>query len=191
VGPTGVGKSAAIAKLASRLSRARRAVAIATLDRRQAGAGTPAPEARALCVPFETARDGGELRELARGWRERDLVLLDTPGCSPRDRGELARLSESLGEARRAIPLDAYLVLSAGTARAACRAILDGFSELRPAASVLTKVDESPEVAAALECLGEAGLPVAFVCDGQDLDLHLHRARSDLFADLLLRGRAA
>ena len=90
-----------------------------------------------------------------------------------------------------ALPLSfpTYLVLPASTSRGSLALSVQAFRKLGPDAVCVTKLDETVEPAGALETALEARLPIAFLCDGQDVRSHLQRPTSDHFADLFLRGK--
>jgi flagellar biosynthesis GTPase FlhF len=188
VGPTGAGKTTTLAKLASRLVRAGRRISVISMDTRRPGAVEPL---RALAAAWRTeielASDGAELARIVARSRGADCVLVDTTGRSPRDSGALTELASTL-----ALPsLESYLVLEATASPAAVDEARQGFAAIRPSAWVITKLDETRAPAPVLEAARRTGAPVAFLCDGQDVGGHMHRAHAERFADLFLRGRIA
>jgi flagellar biosynthesis GTPase FlhF len=64
-----------------------------------------------------------------------------------------------------------------------------GFARTSPDAAIVTKVDETRRTAVALESVQAAGLPVVFLCTGQEVATDLYRATPDRLADLVLGGR--
>lgn len=194
VGPTGVGKTTTLVKLAARLARAKRRIALVTLDGRSvAGRSQLEAYARLIQAPVVTADDGARLARSVAQSRHVDAVLVDTPGQSPRCTEALQRLGAELAAARAdgaaESALEVYLTLQASSARGALEETLLGFGAAGPTALVLTKLDETRQPAPALEFARASGLPVAFLCDGADVAAHLHRTSADRVADLLLRGR--
>lgn len=186
VGPTGVGKTTTIAKLASRLVKAGRRIALANLDTRRVGAGQQLAEyGRLLQVPVDDVHDRAELSAVLERSRHLDLVLIDTTGRSPHDAELLDRMEGTLAA------LQTYLVASAATSESVLDQTGQGFARLRPQALVVTKLDETRTPAPALEFSTRANLPVSFLCDGQAIAANLHRPTPDHFADLYLRGRLA
>ena len=196
VGPTGVGKTTTLVKLASRLVRARRRVVLVSTDARSIG-GRAQLEAygELLQAPVVGAEDGRGLAASVARARNVDAVLVDTSGRSPRDVEALQRLATELGQARAAgregLGLDVYLTVTATASRGALDETLLGFDAARPSALVVTKLDETRAPAPVLEFAHAAGLPTAFLCDGAEIAAHLARTSSDRIADLFLRGRMA
>jgi flagellar biosynthesis GTPase FlhF len=190
VGPTGVGKTTTLAKLAERLSRSGRRVVLASLDRFRAGAFDQLRAfAERLELPFIELGQGPErLSELAQ-LGPRDVLLVDTTGRSPKDRAALAELADELERLGRGPSLAVYLVQSAAASRAALLEAHRAFASLEPSGLVITKLDESGEPGQVLDYARLARLPLAFLCDGQELGRHLHRPRAEQLADLVLRGR--
>ncbi len=191
-GASGVGKTTTLAKLAVRLTQARRRVALLTLDHQRVGAIAQLEAyGELLGAPVSNA---GTFEELTRaiGRRGRaQVLLLDTPAINPRDPErvrELAHLCTRLG---REVQLRVYAVLAATTQRSDLRDGLGVLSQLRPSAAVITKLDETRRPGGALECIARARLPLAFTTTGRDAAAGLMRPTADQCADLLLRGRVA
>jgi flagellar biosynthesis protein FlhF len=194
VGPTGVGKTTTLVKLAARLVRSKRRVALVSLDGRRSRVERSSRPTRA-CSRRRSCRPttGSKLARSVAQSRHVDAVLVDTAGESPRCAEALQRLGTELAQARgsdkEAAELEIYLTLNATSARGALDEALFGFSAAAPTALVLTKLDETRQPAPALEFAHASRLPVAFLCDGADIGAHLHRTSSDRIADLFLRGR--
>lgn len=190
VGPTGVGKTTTLAKLASRLVRAGRRVGLVTTDTHRVGAFEQlASYAKMLQCPAEVARGGDELAAVAARSAHLDALLIDTTGRSPGDAEALTHLARSLDSARATAPLETYLVLAASASREALERAAVAFASANPSAAILTKLDETRAPAPALELASATGEGVLFLCDGQDLAAHLTRATAEAAADLFLRGR--
>ncbi len=192
VGPTGVGKTTTLAKLAARLVRAGRRVSLTTTDTHRAGGVEHlGAHAKLLQAPFHVAKDADELLRAIESSSNVDAILIDTAGHSPRDGELLERSAETLAKAGRGSQLSRYLVVSAGASRAALELARQTFASLDPTALVITKLDETREPAAALELGAQAQLGLAFLCDGQDVARDLHRPNAKHVVDLFLRGRIA
>jgi len=180
VGPTGVGKTTTIAKLAARfrLKHGPRQIALITTDNYRIGAheqlGT---YGRILDVPVRAASSIEDLRQLLSGFYDKRLVLIDTAGIGQRDR----RLAEQAALFSRAeMPIKSYLVISAASQLRVMQEAVEAFRAFSPEACILTKLDETGQLGAAVSTVVENRLPVAFVCDGQQVPEDLHVARTHL-----------
>jgi len=187
VGPTGAGKTTTLAKLGRRLIEHGREVLFASLD--SAGTSAILADIDRAEVPIVSVRNAADLAKEMRRHPAADVVLLDTPGLSPRDEPGVDGLAREIDRAGGQGRLDVYLVLPATKSPAAVGLVCETFARMAPAACVLTKLDETNEPLAVLEVLGRANLPLAFLCDGLDTRGHLVRPTSDRLADLALRGR--
>jgi flagellar biosynthesis protein FlhF len=190
VGPTGVGKTTTIAKLAARfrLKHGPRQVALITTDNYRIGAHDQLTTyGRILDVPVRSAADAGELRSLLNGFCDKRLVLIDTAGMGPKD----LRLAEQLAVLRQdEIPVKSYLVLSAATQARVMEEAIAAFGAFDPKACILTKLDEAGQLGAAISVLIEKRLPVSLVTDGQQVPEDLHLARTHLLLDQCFADRA-
>ena len=190
VGPTGAGKTATVAKLADRLTRAGRKIAVATLDSyRPGGADVLSAESERLGVPFTRCRYREDLATLLAKERARDAILLDTRGRSPRDAEHISQLASVLHDGLPGADLVTYLIVPAPSSGAALDEVLAGYARTKPHAAVVTKVDETRRTAVALEAVQHGGLPVAFLGTGQEVGTDFFRATPDRMADLILGGR--
>ncbi|MBE0470206.1 MAG: flagellar biosynthesis protein FlhF [Methyloprofundus sp.] len=179
VGPTGVGKTTTIAKLAAQYilqHGSGRQVALITMDNYRIGAHEQlSTYGRILDVPVRVAADGVELRSLINGFSDKRLILIDTAGVSQKDTRMLEQI-EGLQESD--IPVTAYLVMSATTQLKAMNEIISAFSEFQLGACILTKMDETAETGNAVSALIEYQLPLAFITDGQQVPEDIHKASS-------------
>jgi flagellar biosynthesis protein FlhF len=178
VGPTGVGKTTTIAKMAARfaLRHGHRSVALITTDSFRIGARDQLQTyARILNVPVRTATNREEMDEALNMLSDRRLILVDTAGMAAAHE-RVADQRETLEAAGRA--LTTLLTLSATTEATAVQRALRLFADFRPHACVLTKLDEAASLGNLLSALIHAGLPTAFVTDGQRVpeDLQLASA---------------
>lgn len=187
VGATGSGKTSLVARLAARLSTARRNVALVSLDGERPGAVEPlVASARMHGLPLLAPR-GTAAWDIADLYGA-DLVLVDTTGDAKRDAAQLAPF---LGHASAKLRLTTHLVLSATASVEAHTRSLDCWQALAPSACAITKLDETHKPAVTLEAALSAGLPVSFYSTSARLDAGFHRAAPDHAADLYLQGALA
>lgn len=176
VGPTGVGKTTTIAKLAARfiLKHGPRQVALITTDNYRIAAHEQLNTyGRILDVPVRVAADGEQLRNLIDGFADKRLILIDTAGMSQRDQ----RLAEQIQTLRHDdLRIRSYLVMSAATQYKAMKEIIKAFQIFQPEAGILTKLDEAATKGAAISALIEQRLPLSYVTDGQQVPEDLHAA---------------
>lgn len=190
LGAPGAGKTTTAAKLALRLHRAGRRVALVTTDSRRVGSVEQLKAlGRHVGCPAIALRDPARLAEALVSTDPRpDVVLIDTTGRPTEDAEGLDRLAGALAVAEVEARLTRYLVLSASASREALAAAAEA-TEFD--GCVITRLDETRRPAAVLEQALRRPLPIAFLTDGPRLDADLHRASDASFADLLLTGRLA
>jgi flagellar biosynthesis protein FlhF len=180
VGPTGVGKTTTIAKLAAKfiLKHGPRQVALITTDNYRIGAHEQLNTyGRILDVPVRVASSAAELHNLINGFADKRLILIDTAGMSQRDM-KLVEQINTLQQSDQAIK--SYLVMSAATEYKAMNEIINAFQVFEPQASILTKLDEAATIGSAISSIIEHNLPLAFIADGQQVpeDMHSPCART-------------
>lgn len=178
VGPTGVGKTTTVAKLAARyaLQHGYQQVALVTTDSYRIGAHEQLRTyGRILGVPVRVANDADELRTVLEHLSDKRLILIDTAGMSQRD----LRLTEQFNQVLSGAPkLKTCVVLSANTQTAAVKDVMRAFANIKLDACVLTKLDESVSIGGVLSVVAQHKLPVAYISDGQQVPEDLHRAHS-------------
>jgi flagellar biosynthesis protein FlhF len=177
VGPTGVGKTTTIAKLAARfrMKHGPREIALVTTDNYRIAAHEQLTTyGRILDVPVRIASSVEELHQHLDTFYDRKLILIDTAGMGPRD----LRLLEQISLFKKvAIPVKSCLVLSAASQSRTLQEAVEAFQGFSPDTCILTKIDEAAQAGASLSAIVENRLPVSYVCDGQQVPEDLHRAR--------------
>lgn len=180
IGPTGVGKTTTIAKLAARfaLRHGRRSVALVTTDSYRIGAHEQLRTyGRILGVPVQVASDSDELMHVLEHSSQHKLTLIDTAGVSHRD----MRLAEQLSTLRvDGSPIKNYLVLSATGQRNLQDDVIRAFAPAGLQGCFLTKIDEAASLGEILSVLIQHKLAIAYVSDGQKVPDNLHKARGKL-----------
>lgn len=177
VGPTGVGKTTTIAKLAARYALTGRPedVALVTTDTFRIGAREQLETfGEILGSPVYQAGDGNRLAEILGMLAGRKLVLIDTAGMGQRD-VRLARQLSWLASADSRIRV--LLALPANVQTAGLQEIVEAFMVARPSACILTKTDEATSLGGAISALVRSGLPLAYVANGQRVPEDLHFAK--------------
>jgi len=186
VGPTGVGKTTSIAKLAARaaLQFGPGTVGLVTTDTYRVAAREQLETfGQIMGVPVTSATDAQSLTEALTALSSRRLVLIDTAGMGQRD----PRLPEQLSRLTAAdTGITTLLAVPANSASGAMQEIVDAFRTAKPAGCILTKTDEATSLGGALSVLIRSGLSLAYVANGQSVpeDLHLMRNRQTWLAKM-------
>lgn len=194
IGPTGVGKTTTIAKLAAgfRIEQRRR-VGLLTIDTfRIAAVQQLKAYAEIMDLPMEVVEQPEQMTPAMDRLGDVDLVLIDTAGRSPRSDVRIDQLVDLL---RAAQPDETHLVLSATSSASAVETALDGFAHARPTAAILTKLDEASHTAGVLSSITAsdqfAGIPVSYVTNGQQVPDDIAPAEIDDLVSRLLPSPAA
>lgn len=178
VGPTGVGKTTLMAKLAARwvMRHGPRDIALVSADAVRIGAQEQIHTlGRLLGAPAYAVDSLGELPALLETLANKRLVLIDTAGLSQRD----ARLTNELETLAAAHPqLQTTLVLSAAAQAGALEESFERFAAARASSCVLTKLDEATSLGGAISMLVRSRLPAAYCSDGQRIPEDLSPARA-------------
>ncbi len=177
VGPTGVGKTTTIAKLAARYALRHNPADIALVSTdsfRIAAREQLETFGQILGTPVYQANDSNELGKLLKSLENRKLVLIDTAGMGQKD----VRLAEQLGcLSGTESEIEVMLALPANAQAQSIREIVDAFQIARPSACILTKIDEASSLGGSFSALIRAGLPLAYITNGQRVPEDLHFAR--------------
>lgn len=177
LGPTGVGKTTTIAKLAARAAMdfGSEEIALVTTDTFRIGAHEQlATYGRILGCPVKVAKDADELSDILYQLRHRRLILLDTAGMSQRDLRlsvQLDALIQNSGSHIRSL-----LVLPATSQRRVLQETIDHFRRIPLSGCVLTKLDESLSLGEVLSVTIENALPVTYLADGQRVPEDIRQA---------------
>ncbi len=185
VGPTGVGKTTTIAKLAANLRlREKKRVGLITVDTyRVAAVEQLRTYADIIDLPMEVVATPREMREAVARLTDLDLVLLDTAGRSPRDEVQIQELKSMLGEAQ---PDEVHLVLSSTASIGSLLPTVSRFSEVGATALLFTKLDEATSLGHLVKLFRKSGLPVSYLTNGQNVPDDICVARPELAAELVL-----
>jgi len=181
VGPTGVGKTTTIAKLAARyaLKHGTDSLALLTTDGFRIGAQEQLMTfGRILGVPVQLVRDGAELCTSLDTMSDKKLILIDSAGMSQRDKRihrEFTAIRQNSSKVR------VLLTLSCTAQAAVLEETVQVFKHLDACGCVLTKVDEAACLGGAISALVRHELPLAYVTDGQDVPEDLHWAGGKRF----------
>ncbi len=190
IGPTGVGKTTTVAKLAAHATLVEgRRVALVSLDDGRIG-GTAALRAYAslLELPIIVAPPLGLAQALAQA-KDAELVIVDTPGLSPAHPEAFAELGRRVTRAGE--PVATHLCVAAATRSEELERIAHLYRVAEPAALLVTKVDEAIAVGSAVALRVRADLPLSFLTTGPSVPDDLRPANPEVLVDLLLGATRA
>ena len=180
IGPTGVGKTTTVAKLAAVYTmNAKRpfiSIRMITIDAFKIGARSQIEDfGNIMEIPVSYVDNHDDLRREIDLYREEtDLILVDTIGRSPRDSvklGEMKKLLEACGP-----KAEIHLVLSASTKTCDIEYALQQFEPFDYQAVLLTKLDETSHVGSIISALAEKGKSISYITDGQAVHKNIKKA---------------
>jgi flagellar biosynthesis protein FlhF len=190
IGPTGVGKTTTVAKLAANFKlKQRQSVGLITLDTyRIAAVDQLRTYAGIIGVPLHVAASPAELTDALRRCAAAgcDVVLMDTAGRSQRDDPRLEQLA---GYVRTANPHEVHLVLSSTCTQAVLLEAVERFAKVRTDRIIFTKLDEAVSFGVLLNVVRKVNKRLSFVTTGQEVPHHIEPGRPDRLAALMLGER--
>jgi flagellar biosynthesis protein FlhF len=186
VGPTGVGKTTTIAKLAAyyRLKEKRRVGFITVDTYRIAAVEQLRTYAEIIDLPMQVVSTPREMREAVRRMNDLELILMDTAGRSPKDEVRIQELRAFLNEAEAD---ETHLVLSAMGGGRALEQTAERFAAVGTTALLLTKLDEATGLGSVLPVIRSSRLPLSYLTNGQNVPDDIEVADARRLARLILR----
>ncbi|MFP3937723.1 MAG: flagellar biosynthesis protein FlhF [Phycisphaerae bacterium] len=187
IGPTGVGKTTTVAKLAADYKLRRGcSVGLITMDTyRIAAVEQLRTYAEIIEVPLRTVLSPGEVYQAVHAMSGMDVVLLDTAGRSQNNRMRLNQLKGFLDAAE---PDETHLVVSATSNRKTAGMVLERFVPLGADHLLVTKLDEAATFGMILNLTATAETPLSFVTTGQDVPDDIAPADAHRLAEAIVAG---
>ena len=190
VGPTGVGKTTTIAKLAARYAfkkQKKYKVGIITLDTYRIGAVEQLMTyARMMKLSIEAVVDPDDFEEALNRLRGSDIILIDTVGSSQHDKEKVDKINSFLSVSTYAT-IDVNLVLSATTKYEDLKDIYTNFSILPIDTLIFTKLDETKRIGNLFSLIYDVKKPVNYLSIGQEVPDDLMVANSEYLIEQILR----
>lgn len=187
IGPTGVGKTTTIAKLAAHYRFIERCkIILMTIDTyRIAAVDQLRTYAEIIGIPLEVVITPEELKKALRKHQNADLVLVDTAGRSQGDKNQILELKPFLCNVGSP---EIHLVMSITTKNSDLVNIIDKFKPLVPNRIVITKIDETSSFGSILNINIFGDLPISYITTGQEVPDDIEEADSDRLANLIVLG---
>lgn len=185
VGPTGVGKTTTIAKLAAHFVLYKnKKVAMITADTFRVGAIEQLKHYGDLLeVPVHVVYRPEDVKEILTELKDYDLLLVDTMGFSPNNRIQIKKVKNLLDILN---PDDIYVVVSAATKNQDMVDILNNYKELQYKKIIVTKLDETKSYGIILNAINISGCKLSYLTTGQNVPDDIEVASGDKIADLIL-----
>ncbi|HVT82132.1 MAG TPA: flagellar biosynthesis protein FlhF [Phycisphaerae bacterium] len=185
IGPTGVGKTTTIAKLAAAFKlRQKQKVGLITIDTyRIAAVDQLRTSANIIGVPLKVVLTPAELVAAMREMSDCDTILIDTAGRSHADQLKLNELSQFIAAAK---PTEVHLVLASTTTQESMEAALEKFSSVRVDQIIFTKLDEAVSFGILLNVARTASRALSYVTTGQDVPDNIEVGQPRRLARLIL-----
>lgn len=186
LGPTGVGKTTTLAKIAGteKINHPDKKIGLITLDTYRIAAVQQLQEyARIIKVPIRVVSDTKQMKGAIQEFDSKDLILIDTAGRSQRDEIQMSELREILRPFRDFTNL---LVLSATTKDSDLLEITKRFSTIPLHGTIFTKLDESTSYGSIFNHSIRFKLPLSYLTTGQNVPDDIENASRERLIDLLL-----
>ena len=187
VGPTGVGKTTTIAKLAAayKLRHGKRVALITSDTYRIAAVDQLRTYANIIGVPLKVVMSPEDMAAACAALADADVVLIDTAGRSP---GDAVRVDELAAFVRAARPHQTHLVLAGVASEPAMVRTIDRFSALKPDHVIFTKLDEAASFGVLVNVASRIDAKLSYITTGQEVPDDIEPTRSDRLARMVLDG---
>lgn len=185
VGPTGVGKTTTIAKLAGKLSLIeKKKVGLITIDTYRIGAVEQlSTYADIMNIPFKVILSPKEMEDALEEMKNCDVILIDTTGRSSKNKMQIAELNSFI---QKVGTNNIHLVVSCTTKNKDVKAIIDGYNITNFNNIIITKLDETSTYGSILNILNYANKPLSFVTTGQNVPNDIKTMTNEEITNLIL-----
>jgi flagellar biosynthesis protein FlhF len=185
IGPTGVGKTTTVAKLAANLKlREGHRVGLITIDTyRLAAVDQLRKYADIIGADLEVVANPEQIKPALEKLAGCDFVLVDTAGRSPKATEDLAKLREFLAAAA---PDEVHLVLSSTASPRQLELVTEKFNQVRLDKVIFTKLDEAAQVGVVLNVAAKLGKQLSYITTGQDVPNDIEVSDAKRIAQLIL-----
>ncbi len=185
VGPTGVGKTTTLAKIAANyISSHSSSIALITIDTyRIAAVEQLKVYGEIMNLPVEVVINPQQLEHMLLKHRDKDLILIDTAGRSPKDSLCIDELASFLPQE---LNIQKHLVLSATTRETELFDAMSRFEKIGIDSNIITKIDECSTLGLLLDIQIRGSLPFSFITNGQRVPEDLLQADKNILTELIM-----
>jgi flagellar biosynthesis protein FlhF len=185
IGPTGVGKTTTLAKLAANLMlKEKHKVGLITLDTyRIAAVDQLRRYADIIGAPLRVVSGADDLKDAVRMMNDCAFLLIDTAGRSPND---VMKLNDLRGVLATIEPDEVHLVLAATASENCLQLAISRFGEVRADKIIFTKLDQAANVGILLNVARKASKSISYFTTGQDVPDDIEQARGRRLAQLIM-----
>ena len=185
LGPTGVGKTTTVAKIASeQMTKYRRKVALISVDTNHSPATKQIRSfAKIIKAPISVVKDKSEMNKAISGYEDYESIIIDTDGCSQRNEKQLLDMREFFDERGR---IHNYLVLSATSKDNDLNEVTRKFGSMPIDSIIFTKLDESATYGSLFNHAIRFKKPFSYLSVGQKIPEDIEVASKERLVDLLL-----
>ena len=185
LGPTGVGKTTTVAKIASeQMTKYRRKVALISVDTNHSPATKQIRSfAKIIKAPISVVKDKSEMNKAISGYEDYESIIIDTDGCSQRNEKQLLDMREFFDERGR---IHNYLVLSATSKDSDMNEVTRKFGSMPIDSIIFTKLDESATYGSLFNHAIRFKKPFSYLSVGQKIPEDIEVASKERLVDLLL-----
>lgn len=190
VGPTGVGKTTSIAKLAAihKLIN-KQAVGLISADTYRIGAIEQLRTFAAIAdIPMEVVYKPSEIKSALATFKDKDVIFIDTVGRSQRMKKDIAELAKFVNAAT---PQEVHLVLSASTSNRVLHEAIEQFRAVSPTRIIFSKLDEAVTFGQVLNIAHTSALPISYITTGQNVPDDIKMASYMQLANVIYTGDLA
>ncbi|MCT4663110.1 MAG: flagellar biosynthesis protein FlhF [Tissierellales bacterium] len=185
VGPTGVGKTTTLAKIAAQYALVNKEkIGLITADTyRIAAVEQLKTYSEILGIPLKIIYDGSEIVEAVQDYYDKELILVDTAGRSHKNNDKVKELKEMLGQVKDP---EIFLVLSSTTNKNTIDGIIETYKFINDYKLIFTKLDESDNYGIVMSTCYEKANPLSYITTGQSVPEDIKLANIDEIAKSLL-----
>ena len=189
VGPTGVGKTTTLAKIAAKKTiEEKKNVGIITLDTFRIGAVEQLKTyAQIINVPIKVAKNNSELKQALNSLKSKDIIMIDTVGHSQKNIKQIKKLQETFDFNPI---IENHLVLSCSTKEQDQFDIINTFDILKIDSLIFTKTDETNELGSIFNISAKTGKPISYITNGQNVPEDIIKATKENVVALIFNEDA-